>query len=120
MFGWFTRRKPAPLLPESLWQVALGDGTLAVTDDHGQTRSLCLDALTRVAVETNDSGPWGADVWWLFFTDGSEHACAFPQGATGEAAAIGYISALPDFDHGAMIRAMQSADNASFPLWRKT
>ena len=37
-------------------------------------------------IETNDSGPFGADVWWLLFGADDRIAVAFPQGATGEQA----------------------------------
>jgi len=74
--------------------------------------------LGGVIIETNDSGPWGADVWWLLFGSDDKVAVAFPQGASGEKAVVDYLIALPGFDHGAMIDAMQSADNNVFPVWR--
>src|SRR5882724_4535569 len=66
MFGWMKKR-PARLNPESKWTIAVTDGLIAVSDEAGVTRSVTLDALAGVAIETNDTGPWGADVWWLLF-----------------------------------------------------
>lgn len=118
MFGWF-KKKPRSLQPESKWVITIDRGRITVRDEGGETRSVAKDDLFGVAIETNDSGPWGADVWWLLFDRDDRLACAFPQGATGEDAAIGYISALPAFDHAEMIKAMRSADNAVFAVWRK-
>lgn len=118
MFGWFSKKRPA-LQPESKWVVAIDDDLITICDDAGQVRSIAKSDLAGVAIETNDSGPWGADVWWLLFDGTDALACAFPQGATGEQAAIDHFLALPSFDHGEMIKAMGSTDNALFPVWRR-
>lgn len=119
VFGLF-KRKPAKLLPESRWTITLAEGAIHVVDDRGNAKSVQESELSGVAVETNDSGPWGADVWWLLFGSEDRLECAFPQGATGEQAAVDYLMALPSFDDGEMIDAMRSTGNAVFPLWRRT
>jgi len=78
------------------------------------------DDLSGVAIQTNDTGPWGADVWWLLFGCNDQLSCAFPQGATGESALIDYLFALPSFDHGEMIKAMTSTENVTFAVWRRS
>lgn len=118
MLGWF-KKKPARLEPESKWVIATSEDTFQVTDHAGNTRVLSKSDLSGVAIETNDTGPWGEDVWWLLFGASDQPACAFPQGATGEAALIDYLSGLPAFDHGEMIKAMSSTGNAVFPVWRR-
>ncbi|WP_294330021.1 hypothetical protein [uncultured Sphingomonas sp.] len=118
MFGWFRKRAARPQ-PETRWIVALALEHVAITDAHGGVRRLALTDLRGVTIETNDSGPWGTDVWWLLFGADDRLACAFPQGATGEAALLDYLCALPGFDFAAMGRAMGSTDNAVFPVWRK-
>ena len=80
---------------------------------------LALAELNGVMIETNDSGPFGADVWWLLFGADDRVAVAFPQGAAGEQAAIDWLAGLPGFDHDAMIMAMGSTANAVFPVWRR-
>lgn len=90
-----------------------------MTDEAGETRAVAKADLSGVAIETNDSGPWGADVWWLLFGAGDGLACASPMGATGEDSAVNHLAALPGFDHGEMVKAMTSTDNALFPVWRK-
>lgn len=117
MFGWLKKSRRDE--PESKWLVVVDDDQISVRNQAGEGISVVKRDLSGVAIETNDSGPWGADLWWLLFGSNDQLACAFPQGATGEDAAIEYLSALPAFDHGAMIEAMRSTDNAVFPVWRK-
>jgi hypothetical protein len=122
MFGWFkSKRKPTPkaLDPESRWVVSDESDSIRVRDDKGQEKSVLKAGLCGVIIETNDSGPWGADVWWLLFGDDDKLACSYPQGSTGEDAALNFLSSLPGFDHGSMIKAMSSTGNATFPVWRK-
>ena len=82
MFGWMKKR-PAQLEPESKWTIAVSDGRIVGTDEIGGSKSLALEELSGVAIATNDSGPWGADVWWLLYGQDDQLACSFPQGATG-------------------------------------
>ncbi len=117
MFGWL-RRQAKGLQPEGQWVVDVGPERIQVTDAAGGTTALAKAKLAAVAIETNDSGPWGADVWWLLFDANDQLACAFPQGATGEDAVIDYLVALPEFDHEQMTNAMRSTANAIFPVWR--
>jgi len=119
VFGWF-RKKHQTLQPEARWTVGMEGNRITIRDDAGQITSIAKSDLSGVAIETNDSGPWGADVWWLLFDSADEMTCSFPQGATGEDALIAYLSALPSFDHGEMISAMRSTSNAVFPVWRRS
>ena len=105
------------LQPESRWVAVLADDRISVTDQQGETRGLDKSDMTGVVIETNDSGPWGADFWWLIYGADDRLACAFPQGATGEREAIDWLLSLPGFDHEAMIQASCSTANATFPVW---
>jgi len=129
MFGWLARLfsvkvgRPAstkaaePTMSEARWQVSVDNDEIAVTAPDGERKVITRSDLAAVVIETNDTGPWGADLWW--FVAGKEpNALAFPQGATGEEAAVDWLSALPGFDHEAMIQAMSSTENARFPCWR--
>jgi len=72
-----------------------------------------------VAIETNDSGPWGADVWWLL--EGEHHRVAYPQGATGDSVMLGVLQArLPRFEDEAVIQAMGCTENARFVCWTRS
>ena len=74
---------------------------------------ISLADLGAVYVETNDSGPWGADVWWLLDDKRGETKVALPQMATGEAAALARLRSLPGFAIG----GMNSTQNARFKCW---
>lgn len=115
------KKKPVSQLnPESLWTVTSDDGAYQVVTPEGDIQRLAATDLSGVAVETNDTGPWGADVWWLLFGSQDKLICSFPQGATGEQPMINRLMTLPGFDHDAMVRAMSSTGNANFPVWRST
>ena len=117
MFGWFKRKPRAQ--PEARWVVGIEEALIRVTDPEGVSTTIPKSGLTAILIETNDSGPWGADVWWVLQGEEGSTACAFPMGASGEDAALDYFCALPCFDHEAMIRAMTSTGNAVFPVWRR-
>lgn len=69
--------------------------------------------ITAVYVETNDSGPWGADVWWLLNGGTGHTEVAFPQLALGEDAVLERLRQLPGFE----VRGMNSDENARFLCW---
>ena len=119
MFGWLRKLRQPPPPPEASWVVAVDVESIRVTDEAGETRAVAKSELSGVAIETNDSGPWGADVWWLLFGAGDGPACAFPLGATGEKAAVDYLMGLAGFDLAQMTEAMRSTRNMTFPVWRR-
>ncbi|MBL9064980.1 MAG: hypothetical protein JNN10_01655 [Sphingopyxis sp.] len=105
--------------PEARWIVAIDDDVLTMTDGQGEKSACPLSDVTGIAVETNDSGPWGSDVWWMFFGPNGRLNLTFPQGATGEDAVLDRIKKLPGFDHTEMIAAMASTDNSTFIVWQQ-
>jgi len=89
-------------------------GIAALFPSSGKIQSIEWSAIDSIAVETNDSGPWGADVWWLL--EGAGTACSFPQGATGEAEALSEIQhRFPAFRP----KGMNSTENARFVCWER-
>jgi hypothetical protein len=58
-----------------------------------QRISMC--ELKTVHVETNDSGPWGADAWWVLSDASGDPEVAFPQLATGEDQVLERLRLLP-------------------------
>lgn len=99
--------------------VAVTEDRIRVTDHAGLTKEVQKSDLSGVIIETNDTGPWGADVWWLLLGRDYQMTCAFPQGATGESDVIDFLTALPTFDRRQMIEAMGSTNNSVFPVWRR-
>ncbi len=118
MFRWFRKRTQRPQV-EARWSVVVEPAHVEVTDEVGRVRMMAKAELSGVVVETNDSGPWGADVWWLLFGVDDQLECMFPQGATGDQAAVDFFMSLPGFDLEQMTNAMCSTENAVFPVWRK-
>jgi hypothetical protein len=72
-----------------------------------------MSDLAAVYIETNDSGPWGADVWWLLNVDTEQTQIAFPQLGTGEEAALKRQRLLPGF----AVRGMNSGEKPQFMCW---
>ena len=118
MFGLRKTRKPVLSEPECRWTAVLEDNLIRVRDDQGGLQFVGTSDLSAVVIETNDSGPWGLDVWWLLFGASDQLACAFPMGAVGEPGLLDYLTALPGFDHGQLHRAMRSTANGRFPVWQ--
>jgi hypothetical protein len=87
---------------------------------NGDKEAITWAEVERVAIETNDSGPWGADFWWLF--EGKEKRCAYPQGATGEHEVLKNLpQRFPGFSDESVITANGCTSNSRFVCWdRKT
>jgi hypothetical protein len=91
---------------------------VTVTAPSGESQRIEWSAVDCIAIETNDSGPWDADVWWVL--EGAGMRIAYPQGATGDEAMLeGFPERFPDFSHEAVIRAMGCAENARFVCWQR-
>jgi hypothetical protein len=107
------------LQPEAQWHVVRNGEEIVVTPPKKQPEHIKVADLTRIVVVTNDTGPWGMDVWWMLIDDETRRAVSYPQGATGEQAMLDWMLALPGFEHSAMIEAMGSTGNAEFVCWRR-
>ena len=99
--------------PESLFVLTIeGDRILNKRPD-GDIEQIALSELSRVLVETNDSGPWFADVWFILEGGSPDRRVCFPMGATGESVIIERLAKLPGFE----MRGMNSTQNALFECW---
>ena len=115
-FDWLKRKRGPER--EARYVVSVNEAAIGVVWPDGEDQAVSFDALEAVGIETNASGPWGSDLWWLLFGRDGRRACAFPQGATGEQAAIDRLMAFPGFDHQEMVRAMGSTESGLFIVWR--
>lgn len=113
------RKQRSDLYPEKLWTLGIDGTGITGTDNTGTAMFVAVDGLRTVAIETNDSGPWGTDLYWMLFGADGKLGLAFPQGATGEEQVLDYLMKLPGFDHGKMIEAMGCTTNAVFVVWEK-
>src|SRR5262245_50469370 len=102
---------------EEHWVIEIRNGILRITDPAGKSAQLTFDEIKGIAIETNDSGPWGTDVVW-HITDG-EATIDFPMGATGETEVVNELMKIEGFENQEVINAMGSVDNNVFiPLDR--
>jgi hypothetical protein len=106
------------LYPECLFVVSLSNAEITNSRPDGVIERLPVRDLREVAIETNTSGPWGADVWWLLTGTAPDARCAYPGGATGEQTMLQWLQKLPGFDEKAVINAMGCTSNARFVCWR--
>ncbi len=103
-----------PSVPEQRFIVEVTQSDEIVCQALGQSdQRISMRELGAVYVETNDSGPWGADLWWLLNDKSGQTKVAFPQMATGEDAVIARLERLPGFE----IKGMNSTENARFLCW---
>jgi hypothetical protein len=85
----------------------------------GTILSIRWDEVQCVAIETNDSGPWGADVWWLI--EGNQSRCAYPGGANGDIDALKSMeSRLTGFNDECVVQAMACTSNRRFVCWQRS
>ncbi len=106
------------LYPECLFVVSVSDSEIVNKRPDGVIERVAVKDLKEVVIETNTSGPWGADVWWLLTGVTPDIRCAYPGGATGEQAVLQWFQGLPGFDDKVVITAMGSTSNARFVCWR--
>jgi len=105
------------LMPEAKFIVRIENNEVINERPEGKTERVSLAELKAVIIETNDTGPWGTDVWWILV--GTDTAgCVFPGGATGEKEILEAMQKLPGFDNEAFIQAMTSTSNQRFLCWK--
>ncbi len=61
---------------ERLVIVQSNEDGATVTFPKRVMQSIAWNEVVRVAIETNDSGPWGSDFWW--FLEGAEKRSRIP------------------------------------------
>ena len=115
---WFknlSKKREAKLFPEASVLVEISESIITSKYSDGEILNASLDCLTRIEIQTNDSGPMGADVWFYFISDSG--TCGYPQGATGDQKAIDYMFSLEGFNEDEFFKAMACTDNESFICW---
>jgi len=105
-------------MSEASFVVTVSETEIVNHRPEGTVERVALAELKAVLIETNDSGPWGADVWWILLGSGLESGCVFPGGATGEQDVLERLQQLPGFDNEAVIKAMGSTDHQRFLCWQ--
>ena len=110
--NWISRKRKErleALMFERQVVVSFDDEGISSTYPDGTVQTIAWHEINCVAIETNDSGPWGADVWW--FLEGSDKRCVYPQGATGDPEALDeYPKRLPEFRERAVRLLLEHRD----------
>ncbi|KAB8196207.1 hypothetical protein FKV24_004480 [Lysobacter maris] len=119
--SWWKNRQQArreALMFERQVVVSFDDTSVSATFPSGEVQSIAWTDVDCVAIETNDSGPWDADVWWLL--EGAATRVAYPQGATGDSEMLDQFSdRFPRFNDAAVIEAVGCTSNARFVCWQR-
>lgn len=98
--------------------VTIDDTGISATYPSGDIQRIPWDEVEQVTIETNDSGPWGADVWWIL--SGADRRCIYPNGATGEQDALAeFPRRFPQFSNKAVIEALCCTSNKQFVCWKR-
>ncbi|MBF0530001.1 MAG: hypothetical protein HQK55_12185 [Deltaproteobacteria bacterium] len=105
------------LQPEASFVLEVTDTEIINHRPEGTIERVALADLQAIIVETNDSGPWGADIFWLLIGSTPDSGCVFPQGATGEEEMMTVVMKLPGFDYHAFMDAMRCTENKRFLCW---
>jgi len=120
-FDWLRDKMAArksALMFERQVVVTTTDAGISAAFPNGETQSISWADVDCVAIETNDSGPWGADFWWVL--EGKNGRCAYPQGATGDLEVLDLLPTyFQGFCHGQVIQADRSTSNAQFVCWER-
>lgn len=74
--------------------------------------------LVRFEVRTNDSGPWGWDVWFVLVGDRDE--VSFPLGATGEDDVLAKVESETGQSRSDLIDGLNCTDNRTFVTWERS
>ena len=101
--------------------IAIHGHTLHYTPPGGAAScTLDLHFLTRVAVETNDLGPFECDLFIILegqTADGKESRLLLPEGCSGMEHLHEYLFSLPGFRHELWTAAMASTSGQIFDVW---
>lgn len=109
----------ARLPPEPQIEITSDDREIVCAYPGGTVRRAQWSDLTAVRIRTTSDGPFLPDVLWGLHAGGREPAIIYPLGATGDGALLSAMQRrLPGFDNEAVVRAMCSAEDAWFVVWR--
>ena len=119
--SWWARKRKEradALMFERAVVVTIDDTGVSAAYSEGDVQRIAWHEVEQITIETNDSGPWGADVWWILA--GTAGRCTYPGGATGEQEALAeFPKRFAQFNDQAVIQAMGSTSNAQFVCWKR-
>jgi hypothetical protein len=93
--------------------VHFDDEKISSTYPDGIVEVISWKDLELIEVHTSDTGPFGADVWFVLTSESS--SCSFPVGATGYVEATDHLAQFPGFE----LKGMDSTENAKYICWAR-
>lgn len=105
----------APASVSSVVGLTLHPDTLSLNYSTGQSETLPLEQLRAVRILTNDSGPFGNDLY--FVLEGEWGTRRIPGDLDDCQQLFGLFDRLSNFDHEKSVQAMCSTANAVFDVW---
>ncbi len=80
--------------------------------------AVSIEALARITIRTNDTGPFGEDMFWVLEEDGG-NALHIPASATGIEGLFDAFAPLKGVDYNAITQASSGTHSGEFPIWSK-
>lgn len=118
MLTWLRNKiREANASPLAKWSVRLEGDHIITSDGVGNSHTLPTAELQKVVVQTDDSGPWGADVLYFLFSSETEPAGVFPIEAQGCQEFVEWLSIGPGYRDEELASAMASTDVAKFVVF---
>lgn len=100
-------------------QVTFDDGGVRRVMRGGKVETIAWREVDEIQIVTTDEGPGQDDVFWLLLNHDSSRGCAVSNEAEGFPALLAALQQLPGFDNAAVVRAMGSATNQRFTVWKR-
>jgi hypothetical protein len=85
-------------------------------EDGKLVEGVAWERLTKVAIMTNDQGPWGEDFFWVLL-ETDKKGCLVPQSWPRSQELLLRLQKLPRFNHEAVIKASGNTSGGYFECW---
>lgn len=104
------------------------DGDSVSIDEHAITRlrvdgteeSVRWADLREVSIITTDTRPGQENLYFVLIGADGKSGCAVPRSAFGADVLLERLKKLPGFDDASADKALASAGNARFVLWKRS
>jgi len=106
-------------LTESEAQVLVADHGDFVSSvyPNGTIQTLSWKDLIRIEIQTNDTGPWDWDVWFVLV--GTKDEVSFPLGATGQEEVLAKLETVTGAEREQLIAGMNCTTDRTFVTWER-
>ncbi len=92
-----------------------GSKALFIVDGDKIEDMIAWNAIQKIVIETDDSGPLATDMFWVLSLP--DRKVRIPSGSRGENKFMDHIQSWPGFDNEAVIQAAVCTDAREFTCW---